>query len=88
MENSKRDGSTRPPDLPPEKSVCRSRRNRTGHGATDFFQIEEGLHQGYILSPCLSKLYAEYINEMSGWIKHKLESKLLGEISITSDTQK
>ena len=25
--------------------------------------------------------------EMLGWMKHKLESKLLGEISITSDTQ-
>ena len=25
MENSERDGNTRPPDLPPEKSVCRSR---------------------------------------------------------------
>ena len=60
---------------------------RTGHGATDFFQIGEGLHQGCILTPCLSKLYAEYINEMSGWMKHKLESKLLGEILITSDTQ-
>ena len=27
LENSERDGSTRPPDLPPEKSVCRSRSN-------------------------------------------------------------
>ena len=27
VENSERDGNTRPPDLPPEKSVCRSRRN-------------------------------------------------------------
>ena len=27
MENSSRDGNTRPPDLPPEKSVCRSRSN-------------------------------------------------------------
>ena len=26
-ENSERDGNTRPPDLPPEKSVCRSRSN-------------------------------------------------------------
>ena len=25
--------------------------------------------------------------EMLGWIKHKLESRLLGEMSITSDTQ-
>ena len=27
VENSERDGTTRPPDLPPEKSVCRSRSN-------------------------------------------------------------
>ena len=34
---------------------------RTGHGTTDWFQIGKGLHQGYILSPCLFNLYAEYI---------------------------
>ena len=27
VENSERDGNTRPPDLPPEKSVCWSRSN-------------------------------------------------------------
>ena len=34
---------------------------RTGHGATDWFQIGKGVRQGYILSPCLFNLYAEYI---------------------------
>ena len=34
---------------------------RTGHGTTDWFQIEKGIHQGCILSPCLFNLYAEYI---------------------------
>ena len=34
---------------------------RTGHGTTDWFQIVKGVHQGCILSPCLFKLYAEYI---------------------------
>ena len=34
---------------------------RTGHGATDWFQIGKGVHQGYILSPCLFNFYAEYI---------------------------
>ena len=34
---------------------------RTGHGTTDWFQIEKGVHQGCILSPCLFNLYAEYI---------------------------
>ena len=34
---------------------------RTGHGTTDGFQIEKGVYQGYMLSPCLFNLYAEYI---------------------------
>ena len=34
---------------------------RTGHGTTYWFQIGIGVHQGCILSPCLSNLYAEYI---------------------------
>ena len=60
---------------------------RTGHGATDWFQIRKGVCQGYILSPCLFSLYAEYIMKNPGWLMHKLESKLPGEISITSDIQ-
>ena len=34
---------------------------RTGHGTTDWFQIGKGVPQGYILSPCLFNLNAEYI---------------------------
>ena len=34
---------------------------RTGHGTTDWFQIGKGVHQGFVLSPCLFNLYAEYI---------------------------
>ena len=34
---------------------------RTGHGTTDWFQIERRVHQGCILSPCLFNLYADYI---------------------------
>ena len=33
----------------------------TGYGTTDWFQIEKGVRQGCILSPCLFNLYAEYI---------------------------
>ena len=62
MENSERDGNTRPP-------VCLLRNLyagqeatvRTGHGTTDWFQIGKGVRQGCILSPCLFNLYAEYI---------------------------
>ena len=32
---------------------------RTAHGKTDWFQIRKGVHQGYILSPCLFNLYAK-----------------------------
>ena len=39
---------------------------RTGHGTTDWFQIGKGVHQGYILSPCLLNFYAEYIMRNAG----------------------
>ena len=60
---------------------------RTGHRTTDWFQISKGVCQGCILSPCLFNLYVEYIMRTLGWRKHKLESRLLGEIPITSDMQ-
>ena len=59
----------------------------TGHGPKDWFQIGKGVHRGCILSPCLFNLYAEYIMRNTGWKKHKLESRLPGEISITSYMQ-
>ena len=55
---------------------------RTGRGTTDWFQIGNGLHEG-----CSLNLYVEYIMKNTGLKKHKLESRLLGEISITSDMQ-
>ena len=60
---------------------------RTGHGTTDWFQIGKGVHQGCILSPCLFNFYTEYIMRNTGWKKHKLGSRLPGEVSITSDMQ-
>ena len=62
---------------------------RTGHGTTDWFQIGKGVRQSCIWSPCLFNLYAEYIMRNAGLeeMKHKLESRLPGEISITSDMQ-
>ena len=60
------DGNIRRPDLPLEKSVCKSGSDRTGHGTTDWLQIEKGVHQDCILSPCLFNLYAEYIMRNAG----------------------
>ena len=45
----------------PGEQVSKEATVRTGHGATDWFQIEKGVHQGCILLPCLFNLYAEYI---------------------------
>ena len=41
--------------------ACQETTVRTGHGTTDWFQIGKGVCQGYILSPCLFKFYAESI---------------------------
>ena len=60
---------------------------RTGHGTTDWFQIVKGVRQGCLLSPCLFNFYAEYIMRNAGLEETELESRLLGEISITSDMQ-
>ena len=60
---------------------------RTGHGTTDWFQIGKGVHQGCILSPCLFKLYTEYIMRNAGLDEAEAGIKLPGEISITSDIQ-
>ena len=88
MGNSERDGNTRSLDLPLEKSCAGQEATaRTGHGTTDWFQIGKGVRQGCILSPCLFNLYAEDIMRNTGLKKHKLESRLPGEISITSDMQ-
>ena len=78
MENSERDGNTRPPDLPPEKSVCRSGSNRTGHGTTDWFHIGKGVLQDCILSPCLFNIYAEYIMRNAGLEEAQAGIKIAG----------
>ena len=63
---------------------------RTGHGATDRFQIGKGVHQGCILSPCLFNLYAEYIiqnarlNEAQARIK--IAGRNINNLRYTDDT--
>ena len=54
----------------------------------DWFQIGKGVHQGCTLSPAyLTYMKGSTSYEMLGWMKHKLESRVLGEIPITSDVQ-
>ena len=45
---------------------------------TDWFQIRKGVHQGYILSPCLFNLYAEYIMRNAGQEEPQAGIKIAG----------
>ena len=49
---------------------------RTGHGTTDWFQIGKGVHQGYILSPCLFNLCAKHIMQNPGLDEAQAEIKI------------
>ena len=85
---SSRDGNTRPSDLPPEKSMQIKKQ-----------QLERDMEQGtssklgkeYVKAVYCHPAYLTFIQsasyEMPGKMKHKLESRLLGEVSITSDMQ-
>ena len=51
---------------------------RTGHGTTDWFQIEKVVCQGCILSPCLFDFYAEYIMRNAGLEEAQAGIKIAG----------
>ena len=54
---------------------------RTGHRTTDWFEIVKGVHQSCILSPCLFKLYAEYITRNAGLEEAQAGFKIAGKNS-------
>ena len=58
--------------------VRKQARVRTGHGTTDWFQIEKGVHQGCILSPCLFNFYAKYIMRNAGLEETQARIKIAG----------
>ena len=51
---------------------------RTGHGTIDWFQIGKGVHQSYILSPCLFNFYTEYIMRNTGLEEAQAAIKIAG----------
>ena len=62
VENSSRDGNTRPPyPLPKKFYAGQEAAVRTGYGTTDWFQIRKGVCQGYILLPCLFNFNEELL---------------------------
>ena len=88
VENSERDRNTRPPDrLLRNLYAGQEATVRTAHGTMTGSKWEKE----YIKVVYCHPAYLTYMQstswEMLGWRKHKLESRLLGEISITSDMQ-
>ena len=90
MENSERDGNTRPPNLLRNLYAGQEATVRNGHGTTDWFQIRKGVHQGCILSPCLFNFYAEYIMRNAGLEETQAGIKIAGRninsLRYTDDT--
>ena len=60
---------------------------RFGHGTTDWFQVGNGVVKAVYCHPAYLTYMQSTLCEMPGWIKHKLKSRLPGEITITSDMQ-
>ena len=60
----------------------------TEHGTADWFQIKKGVIKAVYCHPAYLNYMLSTSCEMPNWMKHKLDSWLLGEISITSDMQK
>ena len=58
--------------------ACQEATVRNKHGTTDWFQIGKGVHQGYILSPCVLNLYAEYIMRNAGLEETQAGIKIAG----------
>ena len=89
MENSSRDGNTRPPYLSPAKPVFKSRSNSWNQTWNN--RLVPNWEREYIKAVYCHLAYWTYMQSISreipGWMNHKLESRLLGEISTTSDMQ-
>ena len=80
VENSSRDGNTRSPYLPPEKPTCRSRSNSKNQTWNN--RLVSKMGKKYVKAVYCHSAYLTYMQstswEMPGWMKHKLESRVLG----------
>ena len=79
MENSERDGNTNHLNcLLRNLYAGQEPTVRSGHGTTDWFQIQKGVRQGCILSSCLFNLYADYIMRNTGLEEAQAGMKIAG----------
>ena len=78
-----------PDQRPAPRNLCAGQEAtvRTGHGTTDWFQIGKEYIKAVYCHPAYLTYMQSTSCEMSGWMKHRLESRLPGEIAVTSDVQ-
>ena len=85
-----RDGNTKPPYLPSFWEICMQVKRQQLEPDTEQ-QTGSKLGKEYVKAVYCHPAYLTSMQntscEMLGWMKHKMESRWLGEISITSDTQ-
>ena len=88
VENSERDGYTRPPtSLLRNLYAGQEATVRTGHGTTDWFQIGKGVCQGCIFSPCLFNLYAEYLMRNAGLEEAQAGIKIADDTTLMAESE-
>ena len=88
LENSSIDGNSRPHYLPPEKAIRRSRSKlELDVEQWTVFKVRKEYVKAVYCYPSYLTYMQSISCEMPGWMKHKLESILLGEILINSDMQ-
>ena len=88
MENSERDGNTRPPDLPLENLYAGQEATvRIRHGQRTVSKLGKEYVKAIYCHPAYLTYMQSTSYEIPDWIMHKLELRLPGEISITSDMQ-
>ena len=82
-----RDGNTRTPYLHPKKLVeVKKQQLEPRHGTMNWFKIGKVYIKAIYCHPTYLTYVQSTLCKMPGWMKQKLESRLLGDISITSDT--
>ena len=87
VENSSKDGNSRPPYLFPKKPAGQEATVRTRHEQETGFKLGKKYVKAVYCHPAYLTYMQSTSRKMPGWMKHKLESRLPGKISITSDMQ-
>ena len=88
LENSSRDGNTNHLNCLLRNLYTGQKATvRSSHGTKDWFQIGKGVRQSVYCHPAYLTYLQSTLWKTPDWMKHKLESRLLGEIAITSDMQ-